>query len=174
MKTFNITILNICQMLAMAMTLFFIGCYQTRSLRPEVVIYPDSIFMYKLQFIGHVKGLGNLHNMDLKYYEYDNSQWIYVSKRIGIMDSSQFVFTRYPGKPEQPWIMHPLKGFVELTIDSVYVGIQLPYYEQDGYLSHWTEWEWNGKHKLKIDTTIPAYKNIFDVRLPNKALKLME
>ena len=131
------------------------SCYMTSKPYNEINIYKYSNgYKYEVQIKYHTKGRGNIHNFNLKKYEYDGSDWLYLNTINGKLCPDSLLFTQFQRKTDSSWAAKNLKGYIEFVNDSLY--IDLYFYNQENPNEKDLPYKFNGKYRVIInDRTAP-------------------
>ena len=129
--------------------LFFFGCSQTR--KPTGTAYwsisdTDSIEV-KIPFV--VKGRGNVHQLTVDEYEFEQSHWLYFSKFRQNITADSLVLAHERGETSDPWIQSNLKGNIIIHDSLLTINFQLPIYNEAEEITAWEAYDFNGVYDLK-------------------------
>ncbi|HZH94850.1 MAG TPA: hypothetical protein VEY06_03155 [Flavisolibacter sp.] len=105
----------------------------------------DSIEI-KIPFV--VKGRGNVHQLTLDEYEFEQSDWIYFLKFRENITADSLALTHERGKTSYPWIQSNLKGNITIQDSLLTINFQLPIYSQAGEITAWKAYDFNGVYDL--------------------------
>ena len=138
-----------CYLIVTSLLLF--SCGWTSKPASEIIAYKYHDFTYELQLKYHTKGRGNVHQLNLSKYEFDESDWIYLNAISGIVNADSLIFTHYQRKTKYPWNQSALKGNVEFTNDStIKIDLQIPHYNGTSKIQAYGSYEFNGTYKLVV------------------------
>lgn len=129
------------------------SCYMTSKPYSEINVYKYSNgYKYEVQIKYQTKGRGNIHNFNLKKYEYKGYDWFYVNTINGRLYPDSLLFTQFQRKTDSPWAVKNLKGYIEFVNDSL--NIDLYFYNQENPNEKELPYEFNGKYRVKINNYI--------------------
>jgi protein associated with RNAse G/E len=130
--------------------LLFQGCYYDETVESKIIIRESYPYKFELEIPIHVKGRGNIHTLDIKKIEFENSDWIYTNTINGKVTASEIIFTNYYQKTDPPWIQSNLRGYLEFFADSVSINLEIPrYIDDDSIPEKWIDYNYNGKYLLE-------------------------
>jgi hypothetical protein len=129
-------------------TVLLAGC----SLHPAssmAVVTRDSQNRYEIRLDATGWSGGGPCNISFVPRRYYESHWIYTTTIEGKLSTNQFILTRQRGKTEYPWD-EKASGTVTFTNGRMHVALGLPYFRDDGNVSHYVPYKLNGDYSLEL------------------------
>lgn len=129
------------------------SCYYEETFYPDVVVRDRGKSRYEVQIRKHIEGRGNIHTFSLSKYEYDDSDWLYLSSITGTVEAKSLVFTNYWACVESPWNIEDLKGRVDFKDGKLTIALEAPSYEDGKTMSGYRPLDVNGTYTVRLETT---------------------
>ena len=147
LPTIKKTIVNNKILLIFILAFILNGCYSNETVDQKVTIRNSENYAYEIQIRVQNEGRGNIHTLDMKKYEFESSDWIYLNSKQGKIESSDIILTHFQDKTEYPWNQKELKGYIEFINDSLIIKLKKPYYAEGSEKpNYWVDYKYNGKY----------------------------
>ncbi|MDF3028893.1 MAG: hypothetical protein K0S23_3200 [Fluviicola sp.] len=130
--------------------LLLTACYHKEKVSPELIIRKSSVYNYEIELPVHHEGRGNMHQLDLSKYSFEDSDWLYLNTKEGRVNYTGIILTHERYKVHYPSCQSNLRGYVRFQKDSLKIRLIVPHYiDQDTIVDEWNNFEYNGDYKLK-------------------------
>jgi hypothetical protein len=125
------------------------SCGETSHPYGDIIAYKyNHGFRYELQLPYHVEGRGNVHQLNLKRYAYEDADWFYLDTLHGRISAQAFVFTFYQRKTEYPWKKSNIEGYIDF-LNGTTVTVNFQFFDS-ARTSQPKPYRLNGTYKLII------------------------
>ena len=126
-------------------SIIILSCEVTqKSHRAYIYNYKNDSVEIELPYV--VKGIGNIHYLDLKRWKDFASDWIYISKLNSTVPADSLILIDRRRSFEFPYTH--VNGKIILTNTTLTVDLMFPEYEKDSIVK-WVRYELNGKYKWR-------------------------
>lgn len=130
--------------------LCLVSCYDKKTIQRELTVRKSTLYKYEIEIPVKHKTRGNVHQFDLSEDEFTEFYWLYSDRIDSIVHSSELVLTTHRNQTKYPYCQSQLKGHVRFYNDSIELALKVPVYsDSDTIADSWTNYEHNGRYKLK-------------------------
>jgi hypothetical protein len=124
------------------------GC-STHRASSMAVVTRDSQNRYEIRLDATGWSAGGPCNISFVPRRFYESHWIYTTAIEGKVSTNQFILTRERGKTEYPWD-EKASGTITFANGHMHVALGLPYFRDDGTVSHYVPYKLNGDYKVEL------------------------
>jgi hypothetical protein len=132
-----------------AVVVLIFSCYRLEKTAGIAYWSPYKSDSMEIKIPYRVKGKGNVHQLNLKDYEFNDADWIYLSKVPQSTNADKLLLTHERGKIIYPWIQSNLRGKINILDSTLTINLQLPIYNDSGKIERWEEYKFNGIYNLR-------------------------